>query len=221
MPSNNREKAIDLRRKGYSVSEISDKLSVSNGSISNWVKNVVLTEKQKLFLKNKSYTQEVIEKRRLTRIRNESRKRESIILKHSNEISKIDKNMLKMIGIALYWGEGAKTMNGMARISNSDPSLIKIGMRFFREICEVDNSKFRAHIHIHSIDAVMSAEKYWSDVTGIPISQFYKTYHIKSKSSKNTKNNLKYGTLDIGVCDTSLLLRIIGWIEGLKKQLTI
>ncbi len=221
MSSDNIQKAIDLRKKGYSVSDISTNLHVSKGSVSTWVRSVALTNKQRSILKYRSYTPEIIEKRRQTRIKNEMEKRESIILNHSIEISKIDKNMLKMIGIALYWGEGAKTMKGMARISNSDPSIIKIGMRFFREICGVDNLRFRAHIHIHSKEAVASAEKYWSDITGIPIAQFYKTYHIKSKSSKNTKNNLKYGTIDIGVCDTSLLLKILGWIEGLKKQLII
>ena len=39
--------AIELRRQGYSYSDISKKLKVSKTSISNWVRNVRLTENEK------------------------------------------------------------------------------------------------------------------------------------------------------------------------------
>ena len=110
-------------------------------------------------------------------------------------------------------------MKGMARISNSDPELVRISMRFFREICEVKEDRFRAHIHIHSAKMVAEAVKYWSRVTGIPAAQFYKTYVIKRKGDREIRDTLKFGTIDVGVCDTKLLLKILGWIEGIKKQL--
>jgi hypothetical protein len=50
------------------------------------------------------------------------------------------------------------------------------------------------------------------------LGQFYKTYALKSKASKNTRFTLPYGTLEVGVNDTALHLRILGWLEGLKKQ---
>lgn len=214
-----REKSIEMRKQGYSVAEVSKLLAVAKGSVSSWVKDVILTPEQKLHLKRKTHSPEVIEKRRMSRLKNESGKKAKLIDLASKEIRKIDHNMLKMIGLGLYWGEGAKTMKGMARVSNSDPTIIKLAMRFFREVCEVPNDRFRGHIHIHSKEAVVDAERYWSQITGIPISQFYKTYTIKSKSSKNLRQTLQYGTLDIGVCDTKLLLKILGWIEGVKKQL--
>lgn len=219
MKSKFKQKSIEMREEGYSVKEIADTLNVAKGSVSTWVKNVALTSSQKLRLKQKSHSPEVIEKRRQSRLKNESDKKKQIIDAAAKEIAKINKQELKILGLGLYWGEGSKTMKGMARISNSDPSIIMMGMRFFREVCEVKEEKFRAHIHIHSKEATEEAEKYWSKITGIPTSQFFKTYAIKSKSSKNLRQTLKYGTLDIGVGDTRLLLRILGWIDGLKKQL--
>ena len=219
MSSEFKQKSISLRIKGYSVREISNMLSVSKGSVSTWVRNVVLTSEQKLYLKEKIHSPEVVERRRQSRLQNETKKKELFMSEISKEISKIDKEMLKMIGIAIYWGEGAKTMKGMARIRNSDPVLIKGMMRFFREVCNISGDRFHAHIHIHSRNATREAEDYWSIITGIPLSQFYKTYSIKSKSSKNIRNSLKYGTVDVGVCDTKMLLRILGWLEGMKKQL--
>jgi len=211
--------SIELRKKGYSVREISETLSVSKSSVSTWVKDVVLTDKQKILLKDKRNSLDVIEKRRQTRLKNEADKKRVSISVASEDIRSIDKNMLKMIGVAMYWGEGGKTMKGMARISNSDPDVIRLSMRFFREICEVKEDRFRAHIHIHSLDMVQEAQEYWSKIVGIPVSQFYKTYVIKNKNKNKIRDTLRYGTLDVGVCDTKLLLKILGWIEGIKKQL--
>ncbi len=214
----NRDKSIKLRKKGLSVKHIADKLGVARGSVSTWVKDVILTPEQKLRLKNYTHSPKVVEKRRQSRLRNELLRKNEYIEKAALSIEKIDLATLKILGTGLYWGEGSKSTKGMARISNSDPAIISIMMRFFREVCGVKEDRFKGHIHIHSVDVVEQAEKYWSKVTGVPLSQFFKTYVIKSKASKNIRKTLQYGTLDIGVGDTKLLLKILGWIEGYKKQ---
>jgi hypothetical protein len=124
---------------------------------------------------------------------------------------------LWLVGIALYWGEGGKTNRGMARISNSDPAVIQIMMRFFREICQVPEAKFRGHIHTFSHRNVKTAEAYWSEISGIPTKQFYKSYIKQSVASKNKRDTLPYGTFQIYVCDTKLFYKIIGWIERIKE----
>jgi hypothetical protein len=214
-----KQKSIKLRRQGHSVKEISEALSVSMGSVSTWVRGVSLTPAQKLHLKHKTHSPAVIEKRRQSRLKNELSKKTIDIDASAKEIKKIDRNTLMMIGLGLYWGEGSKKGRGVVRISNSDPAIIMMAMRFFREICVIEEKRFRGHIHIHSEANVKGVEQYWSQIAKIPLSQFYKTYTVKSKSSKNIRHTLPFGTLDIGVCDTKLLLKILGWIEGLKKQL--
>lgn len=49
----------------------------------------------------------------------------------------------------LYLGEGAKSNKGMARLANSDPAVIQMMMRFFREVCNVPEKKFHAYIHTY------------------------------------------------------------------------
>ncbi len=213
-----KEKSIALRRQGYSVKEIAEKLLVAKGSVSTWVRNVKLTQKQKLKLKKNIHSPLVIEKRRNSRLLNETTKRNLIINEAAKTIQKLDKETLRILGTGLYWGEGAKTYRGMLRLSNSDPAVIMMTMRYFREVCGVEDHRFHAQIHIHSVEAVAKAEEYWSKITGIPKSQFYKTYAIKSKSSKNIRTTIPLGTINVGVCDTKLLLRTLGWIEGFKRQ---
>ena len=218
MKSKKKQLAITLRQKGYSVRDIAQKLDAAQGSVSTWVSSVILSKEQKERLKKKCHSPEVVEKRRQSRLKNEKQKKSVAISEAANTIEKIDQRLLKFIGISLYWGEGAKAKIGTARITNSDPLLIKIMVRFFKEICHVPKEKLKAHIHVHSPSAVKAAEKYWSEVSGIPLNQFYKTYAIKSKSSKNVRFTLPYGTLEVGVNDVTLHLRILGWIQGIKLQ---
>ncbi|MBI5816954.1 MAG: helix-turn-helix domain-containing protein [Candidatus Yonathbacteria bacterium] len=212
-----KQKAVALRKKGTSIREISRIIGVSKGSVSVWVRDVPLSKKQLGALKEKGFSSEAIEKRRQKRLMNEQVKRDAIATLAQKDIRNISHRDLRIIGLCLYWGEGGKTRQGSARISNSDPAVIKVMMRFFREIFKVEEKKFRGHIHIHSHLNIKSAERYWSHVSGIPRSQFFKTYSKPSIASKNKKDNLPYGTFDIYVCNTKLFLQIIAQIEKIKK----
>jgi transposase-like protein len=214
-----KKKAILLRKQGVSIQDIAKKLCVAKSSVSVWVREIQLTEKQLNTLSTNGFSKDIIEKRRLKRLSNEQDKRDSIMLLAGKAITKISKHELRLVGLCLYWGEGGKTNHGVARISNSDPAVIKVMMRFFREICLVDEKKFRGHIHTYSHLNAKVAEKYWSEVSGIPQTQLYKTYIKKSISSLGKKDKLPFGTFDIYVCNTKLFLEILGQLEKLKQIL--
>jgi transposase len=213
MKSIEKGKAIILRKKGHSIKQIAKEIGVSKASVSMWVRAIKLKPNQLAALKLNEHSRSVIDKRRITRLRNEEEKRSVIMKKSGNDIHSLSKTDLKNIGISLYWAEGRKRGGRFVSFSNSDPKMIKIIMRFFREVCEVGENRFRGHIHTHSHLSVAASEKYWSQVSSIPLNQFYKTYCKPSISSKGKMDSLPYGTLDINVCDTALFLRIMGWIE--------
>ncbi len=213
-------KAVALRKDGVSVKEIAKRLKVAKSSISLWVRDVRLTKQQLKALEDNMHSFEVIEKRRVSRLHNEDTKRKAIMVKAGKEIKSISRRDLQIIGLCLYLGEGSKAQRGAAKLANSDPAVIKIMMRYFREICLVPEKKFRAHIHTYSHLNVEVAEVYWSQVSGIPRSQFYKTYSKPSIASKGKKDSTPYGTVDITVCSTELYLQIMGQIEKIKHLLT-
>jgi transcriptional regulator with XRE-family HTH domain len=217
MKKEEKEIAIELRSKGLSMNEIVTKLGVSKSSISLWVRDVQLTAKQKEGLSLRGVRKEAIEKRRETRLRNENARRQIIIDAAKKELKNISSNDLRKIGTALYWAEGAKTKRSVVQFSNSDPEMIKLMMKFFRNICCVPKEKFRGHIHIHPHLDAKRAENHWAKISDIPSSQFYKTYQKPNKSSKNLKDSLPFGTFDIYVCDTALFLKIKGWTEKITE----
>lgn len=202
-----------MRRQGCSYNEIAKTLSVSKSSVSLWVRDVKIDCQQANVLNSRSHSKEAVEKRRISRLRGENAKRQTLITKARKEIDSLTKRELWLMGIMLYWAEGGKTQR-MVRFSNGDPEMIKMMMSFFREVCFVPEEKFRGYIHIHPHLSVVGAEVYWSEIAGIPLKQFFKTYSKKNVSSKNKRNSLPYGVLDVYVMDVKLFLKISGWAQG-------
>ncbi|HEY4513640.1 MAG TPA: hypothetical protein VJH06_03985 [Candidatus Paceibacterota bacterium] len=215
-----KEKARTLRKRGYSINQIVKEAGFSKASVSLWVRDIILTKEQKKGLSGRGRSVESIERRRINRLFNEKAKRQITIDNAKKDYSNISLEELKLIGIILYLGEGGKTERGTARVSNSDPEVIKIMMRFFREICNVPEEKFRGNVHTFAYADVEKTEKYWAKISGIPKKQFHKTYIKPSSASLQKRFTLPYGTFSINVCDTKLFLTIQGWIERIK-ELTI
>jgi len=209
-------RAIALRKLGMSISEIAAQLRVSKGGVSFWVRDILLTRKQKQLLTAKGFSVSAIEKRRITRITKTKQKHLGTFEKAKNEVPTLTKQDLWLLGVSLYWGEGSKSSKGNMSIANSDPAVIAIIMRFFREVMEVPEEKFHCHVHTFSHTNAKTSEIYWSGITNIPLRQFYKTYTKPSSASKGKKYSLPHGTVAVYVSDTEKFWTIMGWIEGLK-----
>lgn len=217
MKREERDQARELRKTGMSMNDIVRTLGVSKASVSLWVRDVPLTAAQRKRLNAQGHSVDAIEKRRLNRMRNTAARHRILIDSAKEAIPSLSRHELLLVGAALYWGEGNKSNKGTAGVANSDPHVIQIMMRFFREICEVPPGKFRGHVHTFSHLNSEDAEMYWSEISGIPRAQFYKTYSKPSIASKGKKDSLPYGTFQIYVCDTNLFLTIKGWIERLTE----
>ena len=204
-----KNQSIELRRKGLSIKKIASRLNVSKSSVSLWVRDVSITKSQRSKLDKYPHTIVAVEKRRLSRLKNESIKRESVIISAQKEIGTIALRELWLMGVMLYWAEGGKTQRTV-RFSNGDPEMIKIMMKFFRIICKVPEAKFRGYIHIHDHLDHKKAKLYWSSISGIPTDQFFKTYLVKDKVRKSDRNSLPNGVMDVYVLDTHLFLLISG-----------
>lgn len=212
-----KERARILRKQGKSINQIIKETGFSKASVSLWVRDIMLTQAQKKKISERGRSVGSIEKRRVNRLFNEQRKRQIITNEAKKDFTNISPEQLKLIGIILYLGEGGKTRRGMVRLANSDPAVIKIMMRFFREICKVPDNKFRASIHTFAHANIEKTEESWSKISGIPRDQFFKTYIKPSSASLQKKNTLPFGTFDIYVCNTKLFLTIMGWIEKIKE----
>ncbi|MCD6539983.1 MAG: hypothetical protein J7K37_04705 [Candidatus Omnitrophica bacterium] len=144
--------------------------------------------------------------------------RDGIIESSANEIP-LDCNSytLKIIGSVLYWAEGYNKTRNMVIFGNSNPAMIRLMMRFFREICKIPESKFRGCVHLHPHLDGRKAMRFWSKESGIPLKQFHRLQTAISKASKNKRDSLPLGTFRIIISDTRLQSKIKGWIKGIER----
>lgn len=209
-------KAQELRKKGKSYDEILKTIKVSKGTLSIWLRDIPLTKKQI----EKLYT--IPRQKNAFRLAklNQNKKFEitkKILLESSLEINNLIENKLFLSGLMLYWAEGDKSeVIEPVKFTNSDPTMIKFMMRWFREICEVPEEKIRIALHIHELHKKIEIENYWSQITHIPINQFNKT-QIKKSSLKYRRNALYEGTCSIRVHNKNLFRKIKGWKLGFQK----
>ncbi len=212
-----KNRAITLRHQGLSIGEIAKKVKVSKSSVSYWVRDIQLTKKQRNSLNRNAHSIDAIEKRRISRLSKTKARQEKIILGAREEVRLLSGDPLWCFGVALYWSEGGKTQRTV-RLSNSDPSVIKLMMKFFMKYGETSLEKFRGHVHTFSQTNEKKAVEYWSKISGLPKTKFFKTYIKKSVASKDRRKILPYGTLQIYVHNYIFFYRMMGWIEEIKKN---
>jgi len=216
-----KENVKRLRKEGYTFREIREKFPfLAKGTLSEWTRNIVLTpeqEKRILYkqLKGRIKLMEYNKQKHQKAIENAQR----IISEAKKEIGKLIRRDLLIAGAALYWAEGSKKSRNTIEFVNSDPRIIVLMMRFFREICQIEESKFRAKLILHPGLNQKEALNFWSSLTKIPLTQFNKVYTKPPKSSTRKMHNILYkGTFALRISDTKKLWRIRGFIEALSGK---
>lgn len=223
--------AMKLRLKGYSYNEIHNKLGIPKSTLSGWFAGVVLPEKAQDRIKKRIHQGTIngLVKRNKMQTHLAQQRAKSIRKVAKNEIKKLSKHDLFIIGITLYWGEGHKKpiyVKGIERtghainFTNTDPYMIKMFMRFVREILNIPDKGIRINMRLFSNNNESVAINYWSNVTGLTKQHFQKTTRVISKSSQGKRkyNQLPHGTIQVRINDTKCFHKIMGWIQGIASQ---
>lgn len=219
-----KEKARVLRQQGESIKEIARTLGLSSSSVSYWCRDIVLSPTQiaRLQERQRSAGLKAVLKYAEIKRRVRIEKEKALVSLGKREVGKLNKRELFLVGSALYWGEGYKSGNGELGFTNSNPEMIRFILRWFREIFKIHNADFilRVSVNRQHTSRIKEIEKWWSEKTNIPLSQFSKSSLIKTSAKKVYVNlSVHYGTLRVKVRrGTDLRRRILGGIEGLKDS---
>ncbi len=221
-PPTIKEQAISYRKQGYSYNMIEERIGVSiaKSTLSVWLRNVPFIPNEKVMARIKSAKRKLIlcvQKRSLRA----QRLREKTRQKAKKEIASIDRKNLWHIGTALYLAEGGKKQNQI-QVTNSDPRVIKIIMKWLIAVCKVKLGDIHAAVHIYPDIKENEAISFWSIITKIPKNQFQKTIIDKRiKKSKLKHGFLPYGALSIRARKGGILFeKITGWIEGIVEKIS-
>lgn len=124
---------------------------------------------------------------------------------------------LKVAALMLYWGEGSKR-SSMVDLANCDPAVIKIFLRFLREICRVDEKRLRVYVYCYSNQDPDSISRYWSGVAKIPLDQFMKPY-VRTDYAMKAGRQMANGLMHVRYSDKKLMRYILEEIEKYKSEL--
>ncbi len=213
--TNPKDFAIELRKGGYSYSEIKKFCPVPKSTLSYWFRNIKLSEPQLSRLKKKRV--EAAQKGTKTRILKISQAIQEIQKTSVKDIGKISKRELWLMGVVLYWRERLLNKNDSdlkkgVRFTSSDPQLIKLFLKWLVDVGGIKNEEISFDIYIGKKQGLLNESvNYWADITGFSKGNFSRYYVLKKS---------KRSLLRIRVKASSMLARqISGWATEINKRL--
>ncbi|MFG3260313.1 hypothetical protein [Streptomyces sp. NPDC048172] len=214
-----RERARELRREGKTYDQIELELGVSRSSVSLWVRDLPRpprrTREEASAIARRGWE-------RTLALREEERQRTKAAAKA--EIGALSDRELFLIGVGLYWAEGAKSKPYERREAvifvNSDPDMIRIYLAWL-DLLGVERERLRFCVMIHESADVTEAEQYWADLVGASPGAFTKTT-LKKHNPKTVRKNVGAdyrGCLVVRVRQgADLYRRIEGWWYGIVLE---
>lgn len=213
-----RGEAIRLRLQGYTYSQIKRELNLAKSTLSNWLKNLPLSEDAlELLSKNKEISEDIrIERFRQT-ARNKWISRLSKVLENQKaEILPLSGRELFLAGVFLYWGEGDK-QRGTVAVSNTDPRVIKFVLHWMTRILNVPKAKIRVRLHLYNDMDIAKETNFWSQTLNIPTSQFNLPYIKKTTREGVTYKSFGHGTCNLLCFNTTLSEKIAMTIKAISE----
>ena len=202
---------------------ISERLGIAKSTLSNWLANIPFTPNQEVITRvGEAKLKSALYKQKLKFDDISKMRRVAAV-----DVGALSKRDIFMLGIGIYLGEGSKSLEEV-KISNSNPAVLKLAIRWLMESTNLDISHFRITLHAYPDNDIANCIKFWSNQTGIPMSQFTKTI-IDTRQNKSTLNKKKtpYGTAHLYIRSggtlfpgvKSLHRKIMGWIEASTGQI--
>ncbi len=211
MKSAEKQRARELRCSGLSYNDILRQVSVSKGTLTLWLRDIILTKYQIECIDNKQKAG----RERFSLLMHARRERRwaEYQAEAETEYVVLSRDPAFMFGLALYVGEGSKTIQNEVCITNCDPRVIQKGVEFFLKI-GVPYEALRCAIHLHPELCQENAESYWQQITGLPKQQFHKTQRSVSSASNGKKGNLQvYGTCQVRASSTKVRQKLSRWMD--------
>lgn len=174
-----KKEAVELRKQGKTYSEIQHALgkNISKSTLSSWCSKIKLQKNhqrriKKIILSNAERARDVALV--ANRVKREKFLKSIIDRNKHIALSLKNKDTAKIALAMLYLSEGSKNKKSALMFGNSNPSIINLFLHLLRYCYNIDGSKFRCTLQCRADQDIKKLEEFWSRVTKIKLSQFYK-----------------------------------------------
>jgi hypothetical protein len=212
-----REKAIELRLKGKSYSEIKRILSVGKGTLSAWLAKYPLS-KERLF-ELQGGNQARIERFRNTMQLKRETRQHIAYEKVRARVGTLTPREFYLAGLFLYWAEGTKMTRYTVALTNTDPSMLRFFIKWLSAL-GVPQNKLKARLHLYTDMHIEKQTLFWAKELELPRSVFKNTYIKNSDSTKrrNYKGRFGHGTCSVWVGGRDLSDQVLMGVKVLEDM---
>ena len=161
------ELARELRRQGRSVRHIAEELGVAKSTVSVWVRDIELTEAQRLENRRLHQSPEAIEKR--CRARSDLCRASRLAAQNAGRLAARQGTPGHAAGCMLYWAEGTKDRNTLA-FCDSDREMVRAFIEFLRATFALQPEDFTVRLNVYLGNGLEleEIEDAWLDALGLP-----------------------------------------------------
>lgn len=108
------------------------------------------------------------------------------------------------LGLGIFWGEGTKATDHIVRVTNTDPSLIRVFRMFLISVCGVKDEKIHYSIVAFNDSDISVVSGYWSKQLKISPEKFGKIVQIAPQGKGSYKRKSQFGVCSITVSNVKL-----------------
>ncbi len=178
-PAGIKEKAIQLRKKGYAYGDIAKKLGyrIPKATVSTWCSGVQLPANIVIKKKQENLAHLVKIRAKAVVVNRMARQKYLASIKERNchFTTKLEDSDTSKVALSmLYLAEGSKNMDGSLCFGNSDPGIIRLFLKLLRKVYIINENKFRCTLQCRADNNISELEQFWSELTKISRLQFYK-----------------------------------------------
>lgn len=142
-----------------------------------------------------------------------------LVAEGRERIGRLSEREFLVAGVALYAGEGSKD-DGSVAFTNSDPRMVAFSCSWLRHFFQVDESRLRVRLYLHQGLDLAAAIAFWSELTGIPGSQFAKPYRAVADPSIRTAKHV-HGCVGVRYSCSATHRSIMGLVGALLSGAAI
>ena len=192
-----------LRRRGFSIPEMSNKLGIAKSTVSRYARHVAILPQ---------YRDRWLARRNASKITAE-RNWEFAHRVARQLLEKVNERDLKLIAAALYWAEGAKRDFSF---SNTDPEMIRLFLYALRKVFNIKDARIKISLRLYEDLNKKQCLKFWSKTTSVHLNKSTSIYILQGSK----KGKLQYGMCRVRIRKGGLLLKEFSAIMRRVNTLT-
>lgn len=202
-------RARELRAQAWTMPEIAEHLGVARSSVSLWTRDVAFDPSQRRSARTDRRprgSDHPLRRRKEAEIA-------AMDARGRERVGEATPGDVLVVGAALYAGDGAKR-DGEVKFANSDPRLVAFFCRWLRACFDIDESRLRVRLYLHEGLDLAAAQRFWSEVTAIPTSQFTKPYRaVPDGTIRHSKH--VHGCAHVVYASAAVHREVLGLIRAL------